>query len=57
MELLTTEEVASKLHLSNNTIRKMVKEGRLPVIKIGGAVRYALEDVEMLLAPVEKKDE
>lgn len=48
-ELLTIEQVASKLRLSGNTIRKMTKEGRLPAIRLGGAVRYDLKDVETLM--------
>ena len=52
-QLLTPEEVAEKLKLSANTLRKWRTLGRLgplPFVKIGGRVRYINEDVDAFIA-------
>lgn len=39
-ELITTEDVAKILRLSNVTVRKMVSDGRIPHFKVGRSVRF-----------------
>ena len=35
MELLTVEDVAERLHLHIDSVRRMMREGRLPAVKLG----------------------
>jgi excisionase family DNA binding protein len=37
--LLTVHEVAEKWQISQRTVRRMIADGRLPVIRLGRAVR------------------
>lgn len=39
-ELLTVRELAERLKLSRHSIREMVREGRLPYLKIGRSTRF-----------------
>lgn len=51
-QLLTPEEVAEKLKISANTLRKwrtLGSLGPLPFVKIGGRVRYIDEDVDAFI--------
>lgn len=51
-KLLTIEETAAKLRVSANSVRNMVKNGRLPEVRLGyprGAVRFDPKDVEKLI--------
>ena len=43
--LLTVGEVAERLHVHPITVRRMIKAGRLPVVRIGRAVRLREKDV------------
>ena len=38
-ELLTVRQVAENWQLSERTVRRMTEDGRLPVVRIGRAVR------------------
>jgi excisionase family DNA binding protein len=38
-ELLTVQQVAEKWQVSQRMIRRMISDGRLPVIRLGRAVR------------------
>lgn len=44
-EILTAEQLAERLSLNPDTIRKLTREGSLPHHRIGAAVRYTLPDV------------
>ncbi|MDZ4848507.1 MAG: helix-turn-helix domain-containing protein [Pirellulaceae bacterium] len=43
--LLTTRQAAEVLSISTRTIWTLSNSGHLPVIRIGGAVRYSLVDL------------
>jgi len=38
-ELLTVQQVAENWQVSQRTIRRMIADGRLPIIRLGRAVR------------------
>jgi excisionase family DNA binding protein len=48
-ELLRTKEAAQFLNVSENTIRMWVWQRRLPVVRLGRAVRLRREDLEELI--------
>jgi excisionase family DNA binding protein len=48
--LLRIGQVCEQLALSEPTVRRMVKAGTLTPVRIGGSVRYRLEDVRRLAA-------
>jgi excisionase family DNA binding protein len=43
--LLTVEEAAAMLSLSRRTLWRLTKAGKLPAIRYGRAVRYAVDDL------------
>jgi excisionase family DNA binding protein len=47
--LLKTKEAAQLLNLSESTIRQWIWQRRLPVVRIGRAVRLRREDLEQLI--------
>jgi excisionase family DNA binding protein len=47
--LLRPNEVAIRLALSPATVRRWIFDGRLPVVKLGRAVRVRETDVEALI--------
>ena len=47
--LLTVQEVARRLHLHPITVRRMIKAGRLPAIRLGRSVRVRESDVNDLI--------
>jgi excisionase family DNA binding protein len=52
-ELLTKREVAELLRVSEVTVARWLKQGRLPAYRVGPrAVRVRREDVERLLTPI-----
>ena len=48
-ELLTVEEVANILRLNVRTIWRMLKDGRLKGIRLGGGWRIPKEELEKIL--------
>lgn len=44
----TIDEVAELLGLSSQTIRKLVKEGRIKAIQLGHAYRIPVESIQYL---------
>jgi excisionase family DNA binding protein len=48
-QLLTAREAAAFLGLSANTIRQWIWQRRLPVVRLGWAVRLRREDLEQLI--------
>lgn len=48
-QLLTAKEAAEFLCLSENTIRQWIWQRRLPVVRLGRAVRLRREDLEQLI--------
>lgn len=47
--MLTVREAAKRLGLQETSLRKFIKQGRIPIVKIWGAVRIRPEDVERLI--------
>ena len=48
--LLTAEELAEALAVSLSTIRRMTRDGDLPVVRVRTLVRYEFDDVKVRLA-------
>lgn len=48
--LLTAEEVAELLRLPASTVYDLARTGRLPHLRIGGALRFSQNDLEAHLA-------
>jgi excisionase family DNA binding protein len=48
-QLLTAKEAAALLGLSENTIRQWIWQRRLPVVRLGRAVRLKRQDLEQLI--------
>jgi excisionase family DNA binding protein len=53
MELLTVEDTAQMLRVSEVTVRRFIANGKLPAVKVGKWVRVRREAVEQLAQPVE----
>ena len=56
IQFLTRNEVARRWKVSTETIKRRERAGILPVLKLGRAARYRLEDIkrveaEALVAP------
>lgn len=47
--LLTAEEVAEQLRVNVNTVRRYIRSGRLPAIRLGKGYRVRAEDLEAFL--------
>src|SRR3954462_9261424 len=54
--LLTTEQVAKRLNLHQNTVIRYIHSGRLPAVKVGKAYRIKESVVDTLLGEVEQDD-
>jgi excisionase family DNA binding protein len=48
-QLMSKTDVASRLHVSIRKIAEIAQSGRLPVVRVDGAVRFKEEDVLRLL--------
>ena len=48
--LLTVADVAEILNLHPRSIRRLIADGRLPVVRLGGVIRIRPEAVEELIA-------
>lgn len=49
-QLMSKTDVASRLHISIRKVAEIAQAGRLPVVRVDGAVRFKEEDVLRLLA-------
>ncbi len=47
--LLNTDETARLLHVSRSLIYRLIRHGQLPVVRLGGALRFRPQDVEALI--------
>lgn len=47
--LLTVDQVSECLGVRSSTIRRWIHQRRVPVVKLGRAVRFREEDVERLI--------
>ncbi|OFU60014.1 helix-turn-helix domain-containing protein [Corynebacterium sp. HMSC14H10] len=50
--LLTIEQAATYLQLSELTIRRRISDGTLPAYRWGRAVRIRQEDIDAIFSPV-----
>ncbi len=48
-DLLTVTEVANYLRVSDNTIRAMIREGKLPALKVGREYRVKRANIDTAL--------
>jgi chromosome partitioning protein len=55
--LLTTEQVAKRLNLHQNTVIRHIHSGRLPAVKVGKAYRIKESVVDALVGTVEPVDD
>ena len=49
-KLLTIKELAAHLAISTRTIRRYISEGYIPLIRIGGVVRFEASSVQEWLS-------
>lgn len=49
IKLFKVEDVASMLNVHSNTVRRLIKTGELPYIKIGNVFRFTAEQIEFFL--------
>jgi excisionase family DNA binding protein len=47
--LLTAAEVAEILHVSIRSVRRLIKDGKLPIVRVGRSVRIRPEALETLI--------
>ena len=56
MQFITVEQLADIFQVKNETVRKWVKESRVPYFKAGGTIRFDLEQVLECFAKGEVKE-
>lgn len=47
--LYTVQEVANKLNLSEQTIRKLIKKGEINVVRIGRNIRISRQELDKIM--------
>lgn len=52
----TVDEVAKALKLNPYTVRRLVREGKIPAFKIGGQWRFRKEEVDRFIKDLEKNN-
>jgi excisionase family DNA binding protein len=55
MVYLTVADVAKQLQISEDTVRRWIKTGKLPALKIGKEWRVAPDDLEAFLKQSRKQ--
>jgi excisionase family DNA binding protein len=48
-KLLTIEQIAEKLQISDTTLYKLARSGKIPAIKVGNQWRFKMEDIDRWL--------
>ena len=51
----TVDEVAAFLKLNPYTIRRLVRQGKIPAFKIGGQWRFRKEEIDRFIKKLEKQ--
>ena len=51
MGLLTVNEVAQRLRLHEMTVRRQIRSGQLPAVRVGRRIRVREEDLEAFMEP------
>lgn len=54
--ILTTDEVAKRLHLHINTVNRYIRDGKLPAVKVGKSYRIKESALRQLIGPEEFTD-
>ncbi len=54
--LLTPRDAARRLSLSEKTLYNYTKAGQIPVVRIGRAVRYSLDDLKSWIQRASEKN-
>lgn len=49
LKLVTRSEAAELLRVSQKTIERWERDGRLPALRVGMGVRYRQEDIDALI--------
>ena len=49
-QLITTEEAAKRLAVTEAAVRKWISQRRLPAVRLGRCVRLRVSDVELVVA-------
>lgn len=49
-ELLTVEQAADYLNITDHFVRRLIRERRIPFLKVGHLVRFRRADIEAYLA-------
>lgn len=49
-QLITAEEAAKRLAVTEAAVRKWISQRRLPAVKLGRCVRLRVADVELVVA-------
>ncbi|MBA2117329.1 helix-turn-helix domain-containing protein [Bremerella alba] len=57
--MLTLKDVAERLHVSRDTVRRIVLNGELPAYRIGGQYRITQKDIDSYLGHnrIDEKEE
>lgn len=50
-DLLTTEEAAALLKMHRDSIRRLIRQEKIPALLIGGEYRIKRSDLEAMTAP------
>ncbi len=48
-KLLTLQEIAKRLQISETTLYKLARNGKIPAIKVGNQWRFKMEDIDSWL--------
>ena len=49
LHLLNIDQACERLNVSESTLRRLVRSGQLPVVKLGNASRYRPSDIAALV--------
>lgn len=55
-EIMTLEETAKYLKIGKSTLYKMVREGKIPAVKIANQWRFRKEDIDKWLQEIRNKE-
>lgn len=55
-KLLDVKEVAEMLGVSTVTVHRLKKEGKIPYIKIGGSLKFDIEDINKWIDSLKTTD-
>ncbi len=56
-EVLTVRETAQRYRAHERTVRRLIRDGELEVIRVGGAIRIPVDALEALRHPATKTEE